>query len=184
MGIKKLIISIVCSLAIISQASISYAQELSPTTNPTPAPIEYQLPYPGILPDHPFYFLKNIRDKIMSFLISSPLKKAEFYLLQSDKNLQATVSLYEQNKDRKTVFQTLQKSEDYFQKAIDAAWQAKKQGINILEFEHKITIANLKHQEVVLSLSKSATSAEKKEFEDSLKRLKILEEKTKALNPK
>ena len=46
--------------------------------------IDYALPYPGILIDHPLYFLKNIRDLIMERIITEPGKKVEFAILQSD----------------------------------------------------------------------------------------------------
>ena len=40
--------------------------------------VNYQLPYPGrILPDHPLYFLKMIRDRIWLFFTTNSLKKAE-----------------------------------------------------------------------------------------------------------
>lgn len=161
--------------------SIASAQEITPSINPVPTPIEYQLPYPGILPDHPFYFLKILRDNMVGFITSNPLKKAEFNLLQADKNLQAAVYLAKQNKDSKVIFQTLQKSENYFAKAIDKTQEAKKQGIYIVDFAAKITIANLKHQEIVLGLSKSAKDDDKKKFEISLSNLKNFEKKIKAL---
>jgi len=52
-----------------------------------PENVDYQLPYPGILTDHPLYILKNLRDRILEALIADPVKKSEFYLLQSDKFL-------------------------------------------------------------------------------------------------
>ena len=57
---------------------------------------DYTLPYPGILPNHPLYFIKKIRDQIIEMLVVDPLRKSEFYLLQSDKLLSAAV-LLEQN---------------------------------------------------------------------------------------
>jgi uncharacterized protein YwqG len=164
--------------------SLASAQEISLTPTPTPAVLEYQLPYPGILPGHPFYFFKNFRDKLWGLLISNPLKKAEFDLLQADKNLQAAVYLAEQNKESKVIFEALQKSEDYFASAIANAKEAKKQGIYTVDFSAKITIANLKYQEVVLGLSKSAKGDDKKKFEVELKNLKNLGKKAQALNPK
>ncbi|OGG04141.1 hypothetical protein A2Z33_03190 [Candidatus Gottesmanbacteria bacterium RBG_16_52_11] len=47
----------------------------------------YPLPYPGILPDHPLYFLKQLRDFILEHAVSDPDKRVEFHILQSDKNL-------------------------------------------------------------------------------------------------
>lgn len=52
---------------------------------------QYLLPYPGILPDHPLYFLKALRDKILEALIVDPLRKSEFYLLQADKRLNMAI---------------------------------------------------------------------------------------------
>jgi len=74
--------------------SLALAQESSPIA-PTnaPSPVAYSLPYPGILPDHPLYFLKTVRDFILSKLISSPVKKVEFDLLQADKKLNMSIFL-------------------------------------------------------------------------------------------
>src|SRR3989344_3906165 len=47
----------------------------------------YVLPYPGMLPDSPLYKIKVLRDKVTAYLISDPQKKAEFYLLQTDKQM-------------------------------------------------------------------------------------------------
>jgi hypothetical protein len=49
--------------------------------------LEYTLPYPGILLDHPLYFIKMVRDSIMRMFMSNPVKQIEFSLLQSDKFL-------------------------------------------------------------------------------------------------
>lgn len=54
---------------------------------------DYVLPYPGILQNHPLYFIKKIRDQIIEMLVADPQRKADFYLLQSDKFLAASVLL-------------------------------------------------------------------------------------------
>lgn len=51
---------------------------------------EYVLPYPGILPTHPLYKVKELRDKIIDLLIVDPVRKSEFYVLQADKWLAAS----------------------------------------------------------------------------------------------
>jgi hypothetical protein len=56
-------------------------------------PVEYALPYPGMLPDNPLYFLKQVRDWIMEKIIADPVRKIEFYVLQSDKDINASVFL-------------------------------------------------------------------------------------------
>lgn len=72
----------------------------SPTPIPQPTPIMYVLPYPGILPTHPLYILKSLRDKIIEFLITDPLNKAEFHILQADKKLNMGITLKESKKDQ------------------------------------------------------------------------------------
>jgi hypothetical protein len=56
---------------------------------------EYPLPFPGILPDHPLYFIKRFRDQMMERLIVDPVSKAKFYILMADKHVQMAVLLSE-----------------------------------------------------------------------------------------
>lgn len=63
------------------------------SVTPTPTPIEYVLPFPGILPTHPLYFLKTLRDRIIELLISDHTNKADFYILQADKKLGFAMAL-------------------------------------------------------------------------------------------
>src|SRR3989344_6985739 len=72
-------------------SSEEYDYGVTATDSATDQVEEYTLPYPGILPDNLLYPIKVFRDRIVSFLISDPLKKAEFNLLQADKRLQAGV---------------------------------------------------------------------------------------------
>lgn len=155
------------------------AQEITPSATPTP--VQYTLPYPGLLPGNPLYFLKEARDAVVGFLVSNPVKKAEFDLLQADKNMQATIFLVEQKKENTLVFATLGKAEDNFAKAITSAEDAKKQGINVKDLATKLALANLKYQEVVTELSKSAKGNDKEKFMRELETIKQLGQKVKAL---
>ena len=65
------------------------------TPSPTPVMIDYQLPYPGILPGSPLYSIKMLRDRIMEFFISDHVKKSNFYLLQADKRVASALMLFE-----------------------------------------------------------------------------------------
>ena len=38
----------------------------------TPTPVDYNLPYPGILPDHPLYPLQKIRDWLLVTFTRDP----------------------------------------------------------------------------------------------------------------
>lgn len=70
-----------------------------PSPTPTPTRSEYVLPYPGILPDHPLFVVKRFRDWIIELLITDPVRKAEFYILQADKRLNMGVFLKNQGKE-------------------------------------------------------------------------------------
>jgi len=165
MKIKTIFILVILFFTLIVR--VASAQEVvispSPTDTPTPTPVQYALPYPGILPGHPFYFLKTLRDNVMDFLISNPLKKGEFDLLQADKNM-AAVQALAPTKNNPVVLETLGKAEDYFAKAILKAQEANKQGLDMSDLVARLSVANLKHQEVMKDLVKSAQGDDKQKF--------------------
>ena len=90
------------------------AQEARPITTPEPKnqQVEYALPYPGILPDHPLYFLKNVRDWLLKIFISQPVRKTEFEMLLSDKSLNMAIFLADQGK-KDLALKTLRISVDH-----------------------------------------------------------------------
>ena len=105
------------------------------------------------MPDNPLYALKVIRDKVVSFLISSPLKKAEFNLLQADKRLNAGVFLFNSKKINLAI-STISKAENYFYEAIAEIKRANGQGVSTRNLTEKLLDASKKHQEVISSLEK------------------------------
>lgn len=111
-------------------------------------PVEYFLPYPGILPDHLLYPLKMLRDKIMGFVIKDPLKKAEFELLTADKRLGAGKVLIEGGKE-KLGEETISKGEKYLEKALLTLEKAKNEGKKTEEILTKMEKATRKHIEVL-----------------------------------
>lgn len=146
---KKITIVIIVALLIllIPYNVDVFAQE--PTTVATSAAkIEYTLPYPGILPDHPLWFLKALRDRVIEFLIADPFKKAEFHLLTADKRLQAGVSLLQKGKQELSL-STISKGENYFEMAISQATLAKDRGQGVKMLLEKLKKAVKKHKEVL-----------------------------------
>ena len=120
--------------------------------------MEYQLPYPGLLPDNFLYKLKTLRDKLVEFLISDPLKKAEFDILQGDKRYNAGLYLYRADpKKEDMIVSTLSKADNYMSEAIASLSQAKKQGEGIEEMANKFLLSNEKHLEVLKNLEKSSS---------------------------
>lgn len=135
--------------------------------------VNYELPYPGLLPDSPLYFLRTLRDKTVSLLISDPLKKAEFNLLQADKRLNAGIYLVNKNKDA-LALTTISKAENYFSEAIDKLEEAKNQGRGINGLQMKMKDALVKHELELRKLSEKVDKDLKSGFENEVKRVVVL----------
>lgn len=121
--------------------------------------IDYALAYPGILPDSPLYFIKVIRDRVVSFLIQSPVKKSFYLLLLSDKRLAAGQVLINTGKSNVGVT-TVVNGEEYFTEAVTTATEAKKQGKDVNELVAKLSVAGVKHDEVISELAKKVSGIE------------------------
>lgn len=132
--------------------------------------VNYELPYPGLLPDNPLYFLKVTRDKIVEFLISDSLKKTEFNLLQADKRLNAGIYLFNKGKIS-LAFSTISKAENYFSQALDEKRKAEEQRENISEIEGRMKDALRKHEQELRILAKKSNANYKESFEKELKRV-------------
>ena len=126
------------------------------------AQVKYDLAFPGILPDHPLYKIKVLRDKITAVLINDHIKKTEFYLLQADKGIHAAAMLVDKN-EVELAKETALKAEN---------------NMTLLTFElkklrqrpdqslfDKLKLASLKHQEVLSSKEKKVGKDDKKTFQ-------------------
>ena len=174
------------SNAAAAQEELSIKEATVSADTKTTKSIEYDFPYPGILPDHPLYFLKMIRDRIVGFLISDPLKKAEFNLLQADKRLNAGIYLLDKNIDKngKLAQSTISKAENYFDEAVIKVKEAKKQGIDTKDILRRLSESSKKHQEVLQSLKNKAPQDLKDDYDYLQKRVKDFEKQVSSLMPK
>jgi hypothetical protein len=127
------------TIPVLSQAPISVGE----------SSVIYELPYPGILPDHPLYFVKQLRDNLLEFLTRDNLKKAELYLLTSDKHLVMSTQLA--NKDKhELAINTLRKGERYFQKIVPILQASKKQGVRPSDdLMRQIQNSSIKHRDTI-----------------------------------
>ncbi len=145
--------------------------------------VQYDLPYPGILPDNPLYVLKVIRDKFIIFLISDPIKKSQLELLQADKRLNAAVLLHNEHKQNDIlVISTASKAENYFNEAIDTASLAKSEGLNIDTLQSRLTLASQKHYEVLRQIENGSSPLLKRSFVSIENRVLILQKMVDALS--
>lgn len=148
---KKIFVSILIFVFIIIFSTPVFSLENESNENITliPVPtIEYNLPYPGLLPDHPLYFMKKARDRILIFFTRDKLKRANIYLLLSDKNLAMGEALWEKKEYNKSL-QTLENGEDYFEDL--SVSLLKNQSVNSLPpgFTDKLKLSSEKHEEVI-----------------------------------
>lgn len=176
---KKLFITILISILFFTSFKTSFGQETTPT--PKVSSVQYDLPYPGILPDNPLYFLKAIRDNLLGIFITDPLKKADFTLLQSDKRLAASKILFESKKFDLAIT-TLSKSGNYFHQSVNKAADAKRAGQDANPILERLLVASKKHQEVIFQMEQKADDETRyslellreraKDFQDNVEVLK------------
>ena len=161
--------------------SFALAQTPSPSdammpSTPAANLVMYNLPYPGLLPDNILYPLKTFRDKIISFFISDPAKKASFDLLQSDKRIAAAQALAKEEKGKDSlVVSTVSKAENYFEEAIAQANEAKKQGEDISSLWGQMKDATLKYDEVLTDMMTNGSPSLKQGLESQEARVKGFE---------
>lgn len=102
-----------------SQTSYSFSSSLSRKiyeASYSSLPKEEIPLYPGILPNHPLYFVKMIRDKAILSLTRNPQKKTHLFLQYADKRLTAgQILIYQEEYDLGV--STITKAEKYLQKA-------------------------------------------------------------------
>jgi hypothetical protein len=134
-----------------------------PSASPTPTPVQYELPYPGMLPNNPLYVLKQVRDWILDKLIIDPVKKAEFYILQGDKRLAMGLMLSESG-NAVLSEQTISKGEKYMNNAEQMLLTLKSQGKDVPSYitDH-LTQALAKHAEVLTAQIQNTTDVTMKQ---------------------
>lgn len=129
--------------------------------------VDYYLPYPGLLPDHPLYWMKMVRDRLGLLVVTKPEAKAEKLLLYADKRLGAAWALVDGNKVGLGV-STLTKAEKYLEQAV-AAGQGE-------EFKQKLAKAIAKHGEVIGRLKAGVTGESAAQLDAMLSRLEALKD--------
>lgn len=150
---KYILALVVVIFTFFIQADRVFAQSkdliYSPVT-PTPT-LEYAFPYPGILPDHPLYFLKAARDRILLFFTYDHVKRTNLNLLLADKRLVMGQLLSEKgNTDLST--STFSKAEKYLLSATLELGILKKQNSLPPGLADKVELAAKKHEEVISRL--------------------------------
>lgn len=178
-GMKFIQSIIVCSIAVLfllvpvrvfaAGAATESASQKDTTV------VEYELPYPGLLPDNPLYVFKQFRDWLLDHLIVDPAKKAEFSITQADKRLGMGMIL---NASGKYVLgeQTISKGEKYMNTALTSLQALKAQGKPIPGYiiDH-LRLALAKHAELIVGEIARAPAAQKAGLTGSLDLVKSIQ---------
>ena len=167
--LKKLFVPLVIVLLFVLIPPAFYFLDYSQSISFKKEEVTYVLPYPGILPDHPLYFVKTMRDRIIDWVTRDNIKKAEYYLLFSDKRTAMAMSLAKNGKDNLAI-STFSKAEKYFYKIPGLLQEAKKQGVSPKsELVNNLKLSNAKHYEIGQSLLKVLPQGSSEEINQVLK---------------
>jgi len=129
----------------------------------------YQLPFPGILPGHPLYFLKSLRDQILIFTTRDKAKKANLYLRLSDRHMSAAEALVNDGKELLAVSE-LNRAEEMFLEIPDMLKDLKSQGGDYPEeLVLDLNQSNLKHREVIANVLEKSSQGEISAMENLIK---------------
>jgi len=128
----------------LSSTSLSDVKVLGETTL-----IDYKLPYPGkVLPDHPLWPIKVIRDRLWLFVTTNPTRKIELNILFADKRLVSAEMLFEKDKPD-IAYSTLTKAEKYLENASLLEETKRKMGEDTTGVLEQLAKSSLKHREIM-----------------------------------
>ena len=159
---KKLLLLLVASGLVFGAVSAFAQEETAPTVEqeatpagetatPVPeavgqAPPEYL--YPGVLPDHPLYFLKALLYKIREFFVFGDVAKTRWFLKMADKRAAEARELANKGKEK-----LAQKASEQAVAARDKAAErlkvAKAAGKDVEELVEKLEAVSIRQQVVL-----------------------------------
>lgn len=136
----------------------------------------YYLPYPGILPDSPWYKLKAVRDQVSLWLVFNDVKKADRELTYANKRIGAAKFLFEKGSNGLAV-STATKAEKYLEKAFVRVDKLTKDGKDAKSLLLEMKKAVVKHREILEELVAGVEGFDKNGAEETLKMNNLLEQR-------
>lgn len=117
----------------------------------------YHLPYPGILPDHPLYIVKMLRDRLVEWLTFDSLKKVELFEMYADKRMGAARALIDGGQAELGV-ETARKAAMYQERAVEKTRELKREGRDVGNVANQIEKATAKHEQVLSTIEQKAAN--------------------------
>lgn len=125
------------------------------------------LPESGLLPDSPFYFLKNWSEGIGTFFTFGDVAKAERFLNLSEKRLAETNALVTKGKPEEAE-KAIGRYQEQLSRALAKAEEAKTKGLDVDEILAKVSEATLKHQAVLAEVYEKVPEQAKSAIERAM----------------
>lgn len=140
------------------------------------SPVEvYALAYPGILPDHPLYVVKMVRDRVKLWLTREPLSRSQLLLLYADKRLAA--SLVEMQKSKIDVaVSTAAKSLNYFDQSADQLQALPLEMPGVFESWQKMRLASEGYELYLLEMKEGVPDGTRTLFDRMIERVGVVRE--------
>lgn len=143
-------------------ASTGFAQEEA-----TPAAVEEPIYTPKLLPDNPFYFLKDLKERIELFLAFAPEKKAEKLAEIATRRIAEAKKMIEKGKPE-FVEKLMARYEKQLQKAMERAEEAKEKGKDVEKVLEIVTQATSQHQGVLAEVYEKVPDKAKEAIERAI----------------
>lgn len=109
---------------------------------------EQGLPKAGILPSSPFYFLKSLSEDLGTLFSIGNISKVERFTFLAEKRLAEANTLADKG-DTEGAKHATEKYQEYLDKAVNRAEEAKKDGDDVDEVLTKVAEATTKHRDVL-----------------------------------
>ena len=168
MGIVKLLfiiyglVALVCASLLLPSGAIQAMNSDRTLISSQSVTVEYRFMWPGMLPDHPFYKLKVLRDKLVLKLVNNPVKRMEYYLLLADKGMYATKLLVEKGSISLAKTTALKAEHNYTLLVSEYKWMFWYEKPIPADLDGNIHISALKHQELLVRIAEGLTNQEDK----------------------
>ena len=118
-------------------------------------PVQYYLPHYGILPTHPLWIVKAVRDRLWLALTINDLKRANLLLLLGDKRIGMANELFSADNAEEGV-PAAYKAEQYLEAAFNEEEDIAKSWFDTTDLLTRFALSALKHREVLNAISVKA----------------------------
>lgn len=127
------------------------------------------LPDPGLLPNHPLYFLKSWGEAVGTFFTLGDVAKAGHYLLLAERRLAEAKALTDKDKPE-AAERVLERHQEQLDRSLEVAERAKDKGLDIDEVLAEVAEATLRHQTVLVKIYEKVPAKARPAIERAIER--------------